>query len=122
MIGRALAKICQEELEYACLIAPAWPTQVWYPQLLRMIVRNPVLLPMELDLVMNPHPLVLEGRTFLTAWPVSRKPIPPRDFLTESQNWYYNHGEQIPTQHITQPGLIGVAGVLEGKYILFQQL
>ena len=91
-----------------------------------MLMRNPVLLPMEQDLqfdpVMNPHPLVLEGRMFLTAWPVSGKPIPPRDFLTESQNCYYCHGEQIPTQHITEPGLSGVAGVLEDKYILFQQL
>ena len=105
LIGRALTKICQEELEYACLIAPVWPAQVWYPQLLKMLVGNPVLLPMEQDLLLdpgsNPHPLILEGHMFLTAWPVSGKPTQPRDILTESLNCYSSHGEEIPTQLIT---------------------
>jgi len=91
MIGRALTKICPEELEYSCLIALAWPAQVWYPQLLKMLLGNPVLLPMKQDLLLdpvsNPHLLIREGRMFLTAWPVF-------DFLTETQNCFYNHEEQ----------------------------
>ena len=69
--------------------------------------------------VRPPHPLVLEGCMFLTAWTVSGKPIPPSDFLTESQNCYYSHGEQKPTQHITQPGLSGVASVLKASISFF---
>ena len=126
MIGKTLMKICQEELKFACLIAPAWPAQVWYPQLLKMLVRNPVLLPLEQDLLLdpllNPHPLVLEGRMFLTAWPVSGKPMLPRDFLAESPNCCCSHEDQILTHLTTQPGLSGVAGVLNDKYIHFQHL
>ena len=33
-------KIRLQEVDYACLIALTWPAQVWYPQVLRMLV-NP---------------------------------------------------------------------------------
>ena len=53
-------------------IAPAWQAQVWYSQLLRMLVGNPIL---EQDLLLvvglKPHPLTLENQMFLAAWPVS---------------------------------------------------
>ena len=41
LVGRALAMIQGEAVTFACLIAPAWPAQTWYPQLLNMLVRNP---------------------------------------------------------------------------------
>ena len=40
LIGRALSKMCLEEVDCACLIAPTWPAQAWYSQLLRMLARN----------------------------------------------------------------------------------
>ena len=90
LIGKALTKIRIEEVDFACLIAPAWPAQVWYSQVLRMLVGNPVLLPMEQDLllspVLSPHPLILENRMFLTAWPVSGKVSRHRVFLKGLQN------------------------------------
>jgi len=65
LTGRALSKISVEEVNYACLIAPIWPAQVWYSQVLRMLVRNLILLPMEQDLLLSPdlkpHPLILEN-------------------------------------------------------------
>ena len=98
LIGRALTKIQLEEVDYACLVAPAWPAQVWYPQVLRMLVKNPVLLPREQDLLLapdlSPHPLILENRLFLTAWPVSGKISLHRDFLRVTelllQSWRTN--------------------------------
>ena len=66
LIGRALTKIQIDLVRYACLIAPAWPAQVWYLQVLQMLVKYPVLLLMEQELLLKPdqntHPLVLEGR------------------------------------------------------------
>ena len=116
-------KICLEEVDYACLVAPAWPTHVWYPQALRMLEGNPVLLPMDQDLLQAPdlsrYPLILENRMFLTAWPVSGKISHHRDFLKELQN-YSSLGDPTPIQHTTQPGLSGVASVLEGTSIHFQ--
>ena len=99
LIGKALTKIRIEEVDFACLIAPAWPAQVWYSQVLRMLVGNPVLLPMEQDLllspVLSPHPLILENRMFLTAWPVSGRVSRHRVFserVTELllQSWRSN--------------------------------
>ena len=61
LIGRALLKIHREAIEHACLVAPAWPSQIWYSQLLAMLVGLPILLPMEDDLLLSPdqraHPL-----------------------------------------------------------------
>ena len=45
-----------------------------------------------------------------------------RDFLKELQSFSYNLGDPIPTQHTIQPGISGVAGVLEGTPIHFQHL
>ena len=63
-------KICIEEADYACRIVSAWPAQVWYSQVLRMLVGKPILLPMQQDLLLSPdlspHPLILENRMFLT--------------------------------------------------------
>ena len=126
LIGRTLTKIQLEEVDYACLIAPAWSAQVWYPQVLRMLVKNPVLLPREQDLLLAPdlssHPLILENQLFLTAWPVSGKISLHRDLLNELRSYSSNLGESIPMQHAIQPGLSGVAGVLEGTSIHFQHL
>ena len=126
LIGRALSKICLEEVDYACLIAPTWPAQVWYSQVLRMLVRNPILLPMEQDLLLSPdlkpHPLIQENRMSLAAWPVSGKLSQHKDFLKELQNCSCTPGDLTPMQHTIQPGLSGVAGVLEGTLIHFQHL
>ena len=49
----------EDAIACVCLIAPAWPTQVWYPQLLSMLADLPVLLPDYNDLLLssdhNPH-------------------------------------------------------------------
>ena len=126
LIGRALSKICLEEVDYACLIAPTWPAQVWYSQVLRMLVRNPILLPVEQELLpspdLKPHPLIQENRMSLAAWPVSGKLSQHKDFLKELQNCSCTPGDLTPMQHTIQPGLSGVTGVLEGTLIHFQHL
>ena len=77
LIGRALLKIQRESVNQACRIAPAWPGQVWFSQLLTMLVDYLILLPQFLELFLSPdqkpHPLLLEEKLFLTAWPVSGK-------------------------------------------------
>ena len=44
LIPKCLHKI-QEESATVVLIAPLWPTQPWYPQLLRLAIASPALLP-----------------------------------------------------------------------------
>lgn len=51
------------------LIAPTWPNQVWFPQLLTHLVDHPILLPPTLDMVSSPekrnHPLAEERHLLL---------------------------------------------------------
>ena len=65
LIGRALSQISREVVDSAYLVAPAWPTQIWYPQLPAMLTGSPILLPTENYLLLSPdqrpHPLQLEG-------------------------------------------------------------
>ena len=116
LIGKALTKVRIEEVD------PAWPAQVWYSQILRMLVGKTVLLPMEQDLLLspylNPHPVILENRMFLTAWPVSGKVSHHRVFLKGLQSCPSSLGDPMPIQHTIHPGLSGVAGVLEDKSAL----
>ena len=61
LIQRILSKVEQEEAEMI-LIAPLWTTAVWFPQLLRLLTRDPVLLPRRRNLLQlthssEPHPL-----------------------------------------------------------------
>lgn len=61
IIALALQKISQEEAE-AILVAPVWPTQTWFPGLLKMLIDCPLLLSVKSDLVSLPdqttvHPL-----------------------------------------------------------------
>ena len=126
MIGRALTKIREEVVEFACLIAPAWPAQIWYPQLLKMLVRRPILLPNTTDLLCSPeqcpHSLVIEERMFLAAWPISGRDSQCKVFQTGLPVCSCNPGENTLIRHITQPGRSGVAGVLQSKLIRFQPL
>ena len=47
-------KIQRESVNQACLIAPAWPGQTWYSQLLTMLAGYLILLPQSPKLVLSP--------------------------------------------------------------------
>ena len=106
--------------------SPSLATQVWYPQLLKSLVRAPILLPVRLDLLQSPdqipHPLLVEERMFLAAWPICSRDSLCRAFQQELPTSSSNPGGSIHTQHITQPERSGVAGVLQNKLIHFQPL
>ena len=65
MISRELLKIKQECVPPLMLIAPVWSTQPWYPELLNLCVREPMLLPHRKEILITPknivHPLMIEN-------------------------------------------------------------
>ena len=126
LIGRALVKIQRESVNWACLIAPAWPAQIWYSQLLTMLSDYPILLLQEQDLLSNPdqklHPLQVEGKLSLTAWPISGKDMKCRAFRRALQSSSSSLGEATQIHHITQPGASGIAGVLDEIVIPLRHL
>ena len=126
LIGRILQKMRQEQVKELVLIAPAWQSQVWYPQLLSQLVDFPHLLPLSHSLLLNPlgqpHPLVLEGTLLLAAWRVSGIQSNPETFqrrLSNSSPWPGGGAQKSLT---TQPGPNGVAGVLRERLIPFYLL
>ena len=62
LMGHVLQKI-ETEAADVILVAPRWPTQSWYPRLLRLLVQHPIVLPFRKGLVTLPfdrqriHPL-----------------------------------------------------------------
>ena len=54
LVGRTLQKIRREQVQRAVVIAPAWPTQPWFPLLLEMIVDHPIYLPQSKTLLQPP--------------------------------------------------------------------
>lgn len=62
LVLRVLKKILWEGIPKSILIAPHWPTQPYYPLLMRMLIQDPIVLPFSEYLVIcpltqKPHPL-----------------------------------------------------------------
>jgi hypothetical protein len=74
LIGRCLAKIQKEQSEVV-MITPLWQAQPWFPRIMEMSVRLPILLPPSPALITSPdgqsHPLIQMGSLQLAAWKVS---------------------------------------------------
>lgn len=125
LIMKTLAKI-REEGGDLILITPVWPTQAWYPLLLEMSVSPPVLLPQLPNLLANPwgqtHPLIDNQTMFLAAWHISSNHSQQEMFHKGLPTSYWHLGGQAQMQFTTQPGLNGIAGVLQGKLIHFAPL
>ena len=68
LITRVLFKV-QAQQASLVLVAPVWPTQVWFPVLVSMLVDIPILLPMKQDTLPK-----------LAAWRVSGRDLDRRQF------------------------------------------
>ena len=123
LIGRCLQKVRQEECT-AVLVTPVWNAQPWYPDLLDLLVEYPLLLPMHNQLLLDPfnriHPLVVRNQLQLAAWKVSGNPTMQKEFQNGLQTLSSQDGAKVPTQHISQGGHGGLAGVLRGRLIPFR--
>lgn len=54
LLSRCLQKVGNDQT-LALLVVPVWPTQVWWPRVLRLPVANPLMLPQHKDLLTLPH-------------------------------------------------------------------
>ena len=126
MISRVLLRIRQECVPLLILIAPVWSTQSWYPKLLNLCVKEPVLLPQGKEIAISPksivHSLMVENSSTITARLVSRKLFLVTEFqetlLTLSQIPH----EKANSLIMRHPGENGLTGVLNETLILFRHL
>ncbi len=103
-----------------------WSTQPWYPLLLDLLIEQPLVLPRSQSLLKDPfnqvHPLLEKGQLELAAWKVSRNSTLREEFQRGLQISCWQDGAKAQTPHISQAGVNGVAGVLRGNLIPFQQM
>lgn len=125
LISRIVDKLVKEEATVV-LVAPVWPAQPWYPQLLQKVVQPPLLLPLEDSLLTDSvgefHPLVLQKRLRLGVWKLSASVSQQRDFQKTLSAL-----SKETSQHLLQSSTIqllknGIAGVYRNKLIRFIHL
>lgn len=125
LIPRCLTKLHKERIS-AVIIAPVWPNQIWFPQLLNSLVDTPVLLPPIPDIVTSPtgqnHPLATQGHLPLAAWPVSGDPPMQEDYQNELCTSSRNHGDIRQNQLTPVLGVSGIVGALGDRLIQLQPL
>ena len=116
LIGRVLHKVLIDQATLI-LTTPVWQNQSWYHQLLRLSIRNPLILPKVPDLLQSQnkelHPLITNGNLQLLAWIVSGKGFLQKEYQRnrKCQMIKHNHSLQIGL------ALSGIAGVLRDKLI-----
>jgi ribonuclease HI len=102
-----MQKLLATQAAEVILIAPWWPSQPWFPHLLRLCVEHPFRLPRQSDLLTQPGDLYHNGDRFrLHAWRLSPSTSKLKDFqlrLLQSQL----HPDEPP-----QDGSTMVAGAL----------
>ena len=109
LILRALKKLVQDGAE-GIFILPNWSTSIWYPLMLKLLVREPLILPRRPSTLLLPgtdktHPL--HKKLQLIAVVLSGKPYPRKTFR-EQQVTFYSHPGELPLSNSTSP--ICVAG------------
>ena len=119
MISRELLKIKQECVPPLMLIAPVWSTQPWYPELLNLCVREPMLLPHRKEILITPknivHPLMIENSITQRLGCFQENPFVWRKTPLCPD-------EKVHSLIMSQPEENGPHGVLNKKMILFRHL
>ena len=123
MIPKVLNKTLKEQVPKLILITPAWTTQVWYPKILNMSIKSPILLPWRKDLLKNPkgetHTLAQNRTLQLAVCAISGLDCRRREFQRQLPTLSPGQEDQILIQIMSRSGESGPAGVLEGKLIHF---
>ena len=118
-LHKVLQKIAQETCRII-LIAPAWPKQAWYTDLLHLSCASPLRLPLRRNLlsqfkgkVLHPHPENLH----LHAWLLSGKASDRKVFLKELPTTSLEPSDNPQDLSMMLSGTSSLLGVLEGRLI-----
>lgn len=125
LITQVLQQI-QDQCATGLLIVPDWPTQIWYPKLMRMLIGHPVLIPPLQKLLYLPYNLQkihpLHQKMLLLACHLSGDVCKTKIFQQRLPNISSNHGEQPHRNSTTPISNSGRFSVIPEGYIQFQLL
>lgn len=121
-----IPKVLQHMQKFQCeiiRIAPFWPTQHWYPQLLQLLVAYPLRIPTVENLltqgkrkVAHPDPDIFK----LTAWRLSTNVLKQEVFQKMLRNCCQLPGDYVLRRTINVSSENSIAGVLNRKLIPIQ--
>ena len=123
-----IPKVLQHMKQFHCeliLIAPHWPRQHWYPQLLELLIACPLKLPAERNLLSQAKGKILHQNPQslkLTAWLLSTDSSKQREFLKTLENYCLPRGGQVHKKIKSANFDSSVAGVKNRKLIPMLQL
>ncbi|XP_077983301.1 uncharacterized protein LOC144438146 [Glandiceps talaboti] len=123
LILRCLKQVIRDKAR-TLFIAPVWKTSPWYPLLLQLSCQNPVLLPAQRNLLIEPH----TGKppkfnlTPLAMWQLSGHCIENRDFRSRLQTFPLVQCVPEHPSCMTASGIDWLAGVYDGIQIHFHAL
>jgi hypothetical protein len=119
LIRQVLNKIQMEET-IIVLIAPLWPRQEWFPDLLALLIDDPIKLPSSPTLLRQHRSQVFHRNpemVNLHAWRLSSNPSLRRDFLKRLLPELQTLSEQELAPSMTTNGQSSLLGVSGGKQI-----
>ncbi|KAJ1087458.1 hypothetical protein NDU88_000629 [Pleurodeles waltl] len=125
MIPRVLSQVRRQRVGIA-LVTPLWRAQAWFPLALELLCDFPLLIPHQLNLLLdplgNPHPLMLSGQLQLVAWKLSGDNGFCQVFQNKLQSLSSRHGPLVHTNDMPLHGSVGLLGVRNGIPIPLKQM
>ena len=124
VIGKCLQKISQDNGE-AILIAPFWPQQVWFPNLLRLLSDHPIILPSTekiLSLAHSDAKHPLSPKLKLIACRVSGNSSNSKDFRMRLSTSSYHPGDPLRNRDMPHISRNGTGFAVDGISIPFYHL
>ena len=118
LIGRVLSTAQSQRVQEMVLVAPVWKAQAWYPLLLQMLVREPLIIPHSQETIqsecLNNLPDIIPQ---LAVWVISGVCVQAATFRSQLQTSCYPPGEINQQSLTTHPLEGGLAGVMSGTKI-----
>ena len=102
-ISRVLRKV-EAELCKIILIAPFWPRQPWFQRIVNLLIHPPILLPLRVDLLSQPHSKILlptPETLHLTCWLLSNDHSEQQAFRQTLHPWRPEAKESQHSRHTT---------------------
>jgi len=125
IIQKVLRKI-QADKATGIIVVPHWPTQAWWPYLMRMLIAAPLILPRNRDTLIlpsNPHLLHPLHKTLnLLLCRLSGDSSLVKDFQEQLPMSLSTHGNLGPRNSTSHTYNVGKSTVIDNKYIHFQHL
>jgi hypothetical protein len=98
LMHKVLKKITEDEAE-VIVVAPLWPTQSWFPRLLQLLCKEPLILRSRTTLLRLPHkpdtPSLLGKKLQLMACHLSGVPYRTLEFHKELRKYCLTHADKV---------------------------